>query len=730
MNSPTLSVRATQMGMILGTAAYMSPEQARGKAVTKATDIWAFGCVLYEMLCGRAAFQGEDVTEILAAVVKTEPDWAALPANTPAPIRRLLRRALAKDRRERLPDIADARLEIDDARTPPAADAGATADHDDPRAGWRRAWPWIVTTLLAMLLVAVTGLSVLSHRQAPGIEGPIQLMVVPPENGLFVDDGTGGEMMQFALSPDGRLLAFIASAAADGRPRLWVRALADGVAQPLPDTDGAAQPFWSPDSRFIGFVVGGWVKKVGARGGPVQGVCRAPNFRGGTWSREDVILFSPGATSGLVRVPANGGTPQPVTTLNATRQELSHRWPQFLPDGRHFLYFVRSAQRAHAGAYLGSLDSSESIRVVDTDFRAAFVAGFLLFVRDQTLLAQPFDARTFRTTGNTIPVAGHVGSNTSTHEASVSASEHAVVFADSLRVPSTQLTWLDRRGGVLGTIGKPGALDSLALSQNDRWVAVSRTQGDGAAIWLVDATSGEESQFTFDSSRNSAPVWSADGGRLFFTSDRLGTSALYHKAVNGTSLEKPLLDSGAESGTGVPSNASMDGKYLIYRRASPTFGIWVLPLVGARTPSVFAESLAFQTQGQLSPDDHWMAYTTDQNGAAEVFVQPFPASGGKYRISPSGGTDPKWRPDGKELFYVAPDGKLMAVSVTADATTFVPGTPQTLFDLHGPTAFNRFTAKNYAPSRDGHRFLVNRIVGDLPRAPMTVMLNWTAALNR
>jgi Tol biopolymer transport system component len=729
MTSPAM----TQMGIILGTAAYMSPEQARGKPVDKRADIWAFGCVLYEMLTGTGAFTGEDVSDTLAFIITKEPDWADLPATTPTSIRRLLRRSLVKDRRERLSDIADARLEIDDARTSPATDAhlASAANRIVQPAGWHRAWPWPAAALVAMLLVAVAGLSVLYLRQVPAIEQPIQLMVVPPDNGLFVDDGfaNSNPMMQFALSPDGRQLAFIASAA-DGRPQLWVRALEASVARPLPDTDGAAQPFWSPDSRSIGFFAGGRLKKVEARGGPVQVVCSTANFRGGTWSQDDVILFSAGAATGLSRVAATGGLPpQPVTTLDAARQELSHRWPQFLPDGRHFLYSVRSGQAAHVGVYIGSLDSPTSTRVVDTHFRAAFAAGFLLFVREGTLFAQAFDARTYRTVGGTMPVAQHVGSNTGNEEASFSVSEHHLVFAGSLTVPSSQLTWIDRGGRILGTIGPPGPLASPALSPDESRVAVSRLQGDGADIWLVVAASGAESQLTFDPSRNNAPVWSAKGDRLFFNSTRDGSSMLYQKLVNGTSPEERLLDDIGH--TDMTSSASVDGKFLIYTRGSSNNITWVLPLVGAPTPTVFAETLFYQTQGQLSPDDRWMAYTTNEaGGMAEVFVQPFPASGVRWKISTTGGADPRWGRDGKELFYVAADGKLMAVSVTPDAITFAPGVPQPLFDLHGPSAFNRFLGTNYAPSRDGRRFLVNRIVGDIPRTPMTVMLNWTAVLKK
>jgi eukaryotic-like serine/threonine-protein kinase len=722
----------TLPGVVLGTIGYMSPEQVRGLAADHRSDIFAFGAILYEMLSSQRAFGGDTAIDRMMAIAKEAPPELPVDArHIPPALERTVDRCLEKNPANRFQSAVDLVFALQmftmqsDAAAPMRVLRARTRLLTDVRVAW---------AIVAMLLVAVAALSVLLLYlgQEPTIGQPIQLMVVPPDGGLFVDDGTssGDPMMQFALSPDGRSLAFIASTA-DGRPRLWVRSLDASVARPLPDTDGAAQPFWSPDSRFIGFFAGARLKKIEARGGPVQVVSSvAVDFRGGTWNRDDVILFSPNALSGLSRVPATGGVPQPVTTLNAARQELSHRWPQFLPDGRHFLYFVRSAQPTHVGAYIGSLDSSESIRVVNTDFRAAFAAGFLLFVREGTLFAQSFDARSFRTTGTTIPVAEHVGSNTGTQEASFSASEHHVVFASSLTVPSSQLTWVDRGGRILGTIGAPGTLSTPALSPDGRRVAVSRPRGDGADLWLVDAASGAESRATFDPSRNTAPVWSADGSRLFFASTRDGVATLYQKPVNGTSQEERLL--GAIGAGDVPSNASVDGKFLIFgSNASGGLTTWALRLVGARTPIVFAETPFFQTQGQLSPDDRWIAYTTDEaGGAAEVFVQPFPASGVKYQISTSGGADPKWRRDGKELFYVAADGKLMAVSVLADATTFAAGVPQPLFDLHSPSAFNRLRGTNYAPSPDGQRFLVNRIVSDIPRTPMTMMLNWTEALKK
>ena len=731
-NSPTMSLAATRLGVILGTAGYMSPEQASGKPADKRSDIWSFGVLLWEMLAGKRLFHGETVSHTLADVLRAEIDWKPLPAETPAAIRDLLRRCLDRDGKARLRDIGEARIAIQKYLANPAAalspvDSGPSAAPPSPRL--RPAW-----AIAALATLALAALAVVHFREASPEPVAVRFQIPEPEKAYFGP--------RLALSPDGRRLAFTA-AATGGRMMVWVRSLDTLEARALPGTDGddLAALFWSPDSRFIGFWANGKLKKIEASGGPPQTLCDVSTAPGGTWNRDGVILFGRN-TGGLWRVPADGGTPAPVTTLDTSRQEIFHTWPQFLPDGRHFIYIARSNQPENSAIYAGSLDSKDRKRLVGSSFSAAYAPspnaekGHLLFLREAALMAQPFDAGRLDLSGEAFPVAEQVGAVLSQAFFSVSGSG-AVAYRKGVSGRSTHLLWFDRDGKSLGEVGPPGAFNDVALSPDGKRVAVSRFDllSNNADIWLLDlARNGAATRFTFDPGIERDPVWSPDGTRLAFSSTRGGLPNVYQKSGTGAGSEEPLLQPGVSQR---PKDWSRDGRFLLYVRDDPKTGadLWVLPLAGDRKPFPYLQTQFFESQGQFSPDGRFVAYISNESGRIEVFVQPFPASGGKWQISAGGGSQPRWRGDGKELFYLSADRRIMAVDV-GTTSQFEARIPKALFQTRivgsglglglGETAY----IFRYSVTADGKRFLINSEQAETGAAsqPITVVLNWAAGL--
>ncbi|MFI5165498.1 MAG: protein kinase [Thermoanaerobaculales bacterium] len=728
--SPTITGHHTRAGVILGTAAYMSPEQARGKSVDKRADIWAFGCLVYEMLTGRTAFEGETVSDVLAAVLKTDPDWSLLPSDLPLAIRRVLARCLERNPKLRIRDIGDARFELGEGAHADAAGATTPAGGSIPVVpARRRVWlPWMVGGLGVVVGV---GLSLNSMLARPARPQTVRAYVLPPGKTSFVFDGaTGGAV----ISSDGTRLAFVAGDPS-GRKLLWMRPLDSLTAQPLEGTDGASYPFWSPDSRFLGFFAQGKLKVIDTFGGPSQVVCDAGSARGGTWNREGVIVFAPGVSSGLERIPSAGGTPVAVTKLDKALGQTSHRWPVFLPDGRHFLFWAGSPEstaQKTSGIYVASLEGGEQRVVVQADSDALYsLPGFLLYLRDQSLLARPFDASRLRLTGDAVPIAEEVFNPESFRLGRFTASQNGTLVYLAGQHERRQAIWLNATGQELGAVGEPAIIaGNVRLSPNGQVLAeaVQDPQTRNVDIWLVDLARGVKTRFTFDPTDDEDPVWSPDGGRLVWSSNASGHLDLYVKSSSGAGDKELLFASDADKGA---TDWSRDGRFITFTElgVNPKTGadLWILPMFGDRKPYAFLATQFDEGNGVFSPDVRWLAYQSDESGTQEIYVTPFPQAGGKWQVSQGGGEAPSWRSDGLAVYYATPEGRLMEASVVVNDGALEVGTPHE-FSRAQLTGFGLHNW-DYALAPKGDRVLVVRSVQPA-QVPLTLVTNWTEGLKR
>jgi Tol biopolymer transport system component len=723
MNSPTLSVHATQAGVILGTAAYMSPEQARGRATDKRSDVWAFGCVLFEMLSGTRAFDGEDATEIIASVVKTTPDWAALPATVPLRIVTLIQRCLEKDRKLRIGDIAVARFLMAEDSTLHAP--GAVGAPTSKLAA-------IAAAIAVILAVALGALAVVHFQEQPPAASVVRFHIQPPADAAFVDNTA-------VVSPDGTLVAFVGRAPG-GETQLWVQSLDSTEARPLAGTANASFPFWSPDSRFLGFGLNTGerrLKKVAVAGGAPQTLSDLPGaWRGGSWSESGVIAFGT-ATTGLMRVE-EGGAPVPLTALDAGRNEGFHSAPWFLPDGRHFLYFRQAgAVSEHTGIYVGTLDAEPGQQqrepLVSNAYGPTYMpsstsrAGWLFFVREGSLLAQPFDAERQALTGLASSVAeGFAVAGPRPVSASRTGS---VAYRIGTTGGARRLTWFDRQGKSIETVGEAGEYNTVSLSPDGSRVVVNRADPavNGSDLWTHEFARGTRSRLTFAPGSDWLATWSPDGGTIIFSSDRSGNLDLYRKNSNGVGQEEALLSSpGAE----YAQDWSRDGRYLLYTDVMSSLDLAVLDLKGERKAQPYLKTEFRESQGRFSPDGRFVAYTSNASGQNQIYVQTFPdPQGGKWMISRDGGVQPRWRRDGRELFFVSADSTMMAVEIDASAA-FTPGNPTALFEapIWGGGSVDNVT--RYDVSADGSRFLINAELKESRPTPITFVINWEAMVTR
>jgi hypothetical protein len=724
-SAPTATMEATAHGVIVGTAAYMSPEQARGQPVDKRTDVWAFGCVLYEMLAGRRAFTGDTASDVLARVIERDPDWAALPAALPEPIRRLLERSLRKDRHRRLSDIADARIEIDDALAAPvlhdrAAVAGGTG---------RRSVLWGSAALVLVLALGAAGFFLL--RPAAAVS-PVRLSAtIPPGMKFQVGGGALGAPAGNGgyISPDGRKLLFTL-VDGTGKWQMWMRAIDSGAAQPLAGTELANSPFWSADGRYVGFFDDSArkLKKLDVTTGSVTTICDAPGGRGGSWSRDNIIVFARSNTEGLFKVPAAGGEPLPATTLRAG--EAWHRSPSFLPDGRHFLYRVNGVS---PGVFLGSLDSLEGVRLLDADSNAIYAPpGYVLFTRQAMLLAQAFDDVALRLAGEPVPVAEDVHTDLVNGLSAFSVSDNGVLTyrKGGIRSVNFQLTWFNREGKPVESVGSAAPYRGVDLAPDGMRAAIHRHDAVGGDLWILERARGTMSRFTFDPAQdNSAAVWSHDGTRVAYSSIRGGKWGLYQKPSNGSGAEEPLLESDVRV---APDAWSRDGSSLVYETIGPETAsdLMLLPL-GTRTPSPLVRTKFFETAAQISPDGNWLAYQSDESGNPEIYVDAFPQGGAKLKVSTEGGATPRWRGDSRELFYTRStlnSLRMVAASLKVNGPTLEAGSPAQLFEFPYLGVTHPSQYRTYDVSADGQRFLVLRLAAEEVGTTVEVVLNWNAAL--
>jgi len=721
-------MRATQVGMILGTAGYMAPEQAAGQAVDKRADIWAFGVVFYEMLTGQRLFSGDSVAHVLADVLRAPIDFDKMPAVTPRAIRDLVKRCLDREVKTRLRDIGEARIAIQVAIQNAGKEPEVAIASSLSRLGW------VALSVAALLLVALSGLAIVHFRETAPETPVVRTFIPPPEKTAFLT-GSSNSQGPVALSPDGKRMVFTA-VMSGGTDQLWVRSLDALMAKPLSGTEGAMHPFFSPDSKFIGFFGRGKLKKVDVNGGPPIILCDAPLGRGGTWNQEGIILFSPGFSGPLHRVSAAGGVSSPVTVLDLARGENTHRWPWFLPDGRHFLYSADTLGGSGATIRVASIDSqrggsqaSDSKVVVEALSNAVYAQGHLLFLREDTLVAQPFDLTRLITIGEAVPVAENVLSTGQQRRGVFSISGSGLlVYLTGGRQSITRLAWFDRSGKKLATLGDAGGLNNYIHFSSDRKavaVSIIDPATGSSDIWLYDVVRGLRTRFTFDPSVKQEAVWSPDGNGIIFDS----AADLYRKASSGAGAEELLY---ADKLGKSPKSWSPDGKFLLYTvNAGPKTGFdnWVLPLTGERKPFPFAQTAFNERNGQFSPDGRWIAYSSDESQRNEIYVALFSgsvgATVGKRQISTAGGAYPRWRRDGKELFYIAPDRRLMAAEVSVKGTTLEVGAVHPLF---GPV--NGAASFQYDVSADGQRILAIVAPEQQGAEPLTLVQNWAAALKK
>ena len=715
---PTRRVN-TDPGVVMGTIGYMSPEQLRGKPADHRSDIFSFGAILYEMLSGRRAFRGESTADTISSILREDPpDLSGTnPTINPA-LERVVNHCLEKNPDERFHSARDLAFAVEALSGTAGTTSAQTTILGALPPAKRKKREMLAWSVAALLLLTVLVFSWLYFKRPAAAEPPTSFVVAMPK------DAT--EVSSLAISPDGRSLAFVASV--QGKRSLFVRSMASLQAQPLPGTDDAHFPFWSADSRYIGFFSNNKLKKIEAGGGPTQILCDAQSPYGGTWSAEGVILISLD-TKGINRVPAAGGTPTPVLPLDESRKELAQAWPYFLPDGRHFLYQSWNGRSDSSALCVAAIDGSDRKLLLTADSSPAYAAGgYLLFARGTTLMGQSFDIRTLKLTGDPFPVIEQIGYNYSNSNSTVSVSANGALAYLANTTRDRELVWFDRSGKRQATVGPAADINDIVLSPDGKRLAMQRLVDTNSDIWLMDLSRGVPSRFTFDAATEDNPVWSPDGSEIVFSSGAGNADVLlnlYKKPATGVGNPEMLLQTDlAKEAT----DWSRDGGFIIFhvfdqKNASD---IWILPLFGDGKPYPFLQTQFEESQAHFSPDGHWIAYTSNETGRTEVYVQTFPQSGGKWLVSSGGGAQPHWRGDGKELFYIAPDRTLIAVDVNAGAT-FETGAPKPLFG----TQVNAYNAPNrYVVAPDGQRFLINSAAGEVNQTPITVVLNWTSALKR
>jgi len=727
----------TKEGMTLGTAAYMSPEQARGEVVDHRTDIWSLGVVLYEMISGRLPFRGEYEAAMMYSILNEEPEpLTSLRSNVPMDLERVVAKMLAKNPAARyqhvdelpvdLKAIAIASVTRSRISTKPVQQEAVSKIQNS-----RVRFLGIVAAISSLIALA---LAIAHFHEKPQKPHTTRSFIHPPEKTTFAYEEfqTGIPGGHIALSPDGKTLAFLAVDSSGRNNSLWIRYLHSLSAQKLAGTEGAYYPFWSPDNRFIGFFAEEKLKKIDVSGGPAVTICAARGGRGGSWNQDGVILFARGSLDVINKVSAVGGEPTAATKLDSAHHDFNHRWPWFLPDGKHFLYFARTGGIAGSeddAICLASLEGNVSKRLLRARSNVAYAGGYLIYLREERLIAQRFDTENLELAGEAIPLAEPVRYDNILRKGVFSVSQTGIlIYQGGYLQYASQLTWFDPtwHNKNLNAIGEFNRyVGYCQLSPDGKKIAASfvDSQSQNADIWIYESSRGLRTRLTFDPSYDSHPIWSPDGNRIAFTSSRTGHSALYQKSSSGAGEEERLFESSTSKTT---SDWSSDGRYILYN----TFGdpktkadLWILPLFGDSAGGMpFLQTEFNEWDGKFSPDGRWIAYPSDESGRYEIYVRPFspmgvgqPGRDGKWQVSTIGGILPEWRGDSKALFFISADNKLTVAEVNGAGENFEVGVVRPLFDV--PGTFEDVSA-------DGQRFLFTVPVKEQSPAPLTLVTNW------
>ena len=707
----------TLPGVVLGTIGYMSPEQVRGQAADYRSDIFAFGVILYEMLSGRRAFHRDTAIETMSAILKEDPpDLPVTERHMPPALARIVDRCLEKNPAARFKSADDLGFALEALSSQSEYSEARAALADVAPRGSRQRWRWIAAGAISGAAVAALAVGGMGYLESPPADTPAYRTSILPGPGVSLT-ALLTPNARFALSPDGRRLAFV-GVEAGGAVRLWVQSLDSVSPQPLPGTEGAAMPFWSADSRFVGFYAGGKLKTIDVAGGPPSTLVDVSGSPGASWNADGTILFALfGPGNPLRRISASGGQPSPASTLNTDEGETQHWFPFFLPDGRHFLYLAIGTKTGGPntpnGIYVTALDSNERTLLVPGGSSPMYARGYLFFLREQTLMAQPFDVERLELTGDAAPLAEHVtvgGQSGMAGGFSLSATGVLAYQTGPAGVggqgnPITQLLWFDRSGKPIGTLGESAAHADLQLTPDGSRLAVSLFDGTRGSrdIWLFDVARGLRTRFTFEAVDEFSSAWSPDGSRVILNARRKTNLDLYVKPSSGAGAEEELLTDGLDK---FPLDWSPDGRFLLYQVFAPKTGLdlWVLPLFGDRKPLPLVNTPFSEGGGQFSPDGRWIAYMSNESGRPEVYVAPFPGPGGKWQISTTAGNWPRWKRDGAEIFYLGPNNTLIAATVDGRGSALEVGAVRPLFDTRAGAPRWPFDV-----SADGQRFLVNML---------------------
>ncbi|MFT5233916.1 MAG: serine/threonine protein kinase [Candidatus Krumholzibacteriia bacterium] len=706
--SPTITAAMTQMGVVLGTAAYMSPEQARGKPVDKRSDIWAFGVIIYEMLMGMPLYRGETVTDILGAIVHSDPDLSALPKKTPTGLRTLMRRCLTPDAQDRLRDIGEARYAL--ANLDQAEPQFASAERTGAST---KVWS-IASVVLFLALAAVTTLWFQSEPETQVLRASIAL----PEGAVLRTLGTSGGSMRF--SPDGQSIAFVAQFG--GVQQIWVRKLSEHQGHPVQGTEYGHRPFWSPDGKSLGFFTPGSMRRVAASGGAPLTIAAASDGRGACWLEDGTIIFAPNPGAILLRVDGGGGEATPIVNGG----EPGQREPRSIGDGEHFLF-----QETRGGlgwmVCLGNIDGSDRRELVMTTAGADYTKGQLLYLKGKTLVTQSLDINSGQVTGDPVPIAEGIVRDRDYGMGAFTVSPQSALAYQADERTGSELVLFDREGNKLRSVGEPGVFSQVAWSPDNTRIALLIDEGSQVSdFWMINVSNGSRQRFTFtptdESSGPTQPLWSPDGERLFFNVEEVSESSVYAKQTDGGGNEDLILNiPGAKIW---PYDISDDGQWLLFglEREDSNEDLWVFPLNGGGEARPVFETPFDEWPGNFSPDGRWLAFDSDESGRREIYVIPFPEGGGKWQVSRAGGRYPQWNDDGTELFFQSQEGGIMAVLVDSEGTNFSAGDPQELLK----STFANGAMGDFTPSRDGDSLLV--VERSVQEAPISLYLNWVEDL--